>query len=474
MKTVLKKHQEEARAGCVEAFEKYGFYALLMEMGTGKTLTTLAVFESLVVMKKCLRMIVIAPKTLCGTWVEEKAKHDAAPDAACFVYDSTKWKTDKAKKKYKETLWAKSQVFLVNIESFSRGIPEIMKDILPGALVVIDESSKIKNPSAIRTKNLLKIADKAAFRMILTGTEITNSPLDVYGQFEFLKKGIFGFKSFFMFKNYFAILVDKYAAGGRTFKDVVGYRHVDQLEAVVNRHAYRALIKDCLDLPERINAPIFVEKSAEQARMIKELKKECITLFESGELTVLNKAVLFGKFRQIVGGFVKDDAGAVHELKENPKLQALLDDLDGTSDKAIIWAAHVEEVKAIKRALGDEAVLYYGEMNMAEREAAIEAFRGPVRFFVGTPQCAGYGLNLQHCHIMYYYSRPTSPTDNWQSAARTHRAGQTHPCVYKPLVMRGTVDERIESLLEQKTDVLSAFQSGGLAEFLSCMGESNA
>ena len=440
-----------------------GFAALFCDMGTGKTKMTLDTFAAIT---QADVLLIICPKPLMGVWMDEIPKHSRLP---FFIY---RWKSGASKaddrlfSEFKAHDGPRAAIF--NIEAFqvpNRKLIERMRDIrlLGSVLMAVDESSYIKEPSAKRTKNIISLGARADYRMILTGTEVVNSPLDLYAQFEFLKPGFWGVRSYFQFRMNYAVLEDAYGAGGRTFKKVVGFRDVDKLASRIAPYIFRARKDECLDLPEKVRSVIHVELTEKQKRYYKDLQKHLATVLESGEVvTVENKVSLFTKFRQISGGTIK--AGDEHiVLEENPeKMEAILADIESHNEQAIIWASFTHEIELISRALSKVAptVTFYGEVSQDNREASVKAFQnGEARFFVANPSSAGFGLNLQNAHIQYVYSRHLSPAVNWQAEDRTHRAGQKNVCIYKTLVARGTVDEAIEEMLAAKTDLREAFRS---------------
>jgi SNF2 family DNA or RNA helicase len=136
----------------------------------------------------------------------------------------------------------------------------------------------------------------------------------------------------------------------------------------------------------------------------------------------------------------------------------------------IVWAAFTHEIRMISEALSriGSCVTFFGETSQDERLENVHSFQdGSTRFFVANPRAGGFGLNLQNCHIQYFYSRDLQPAANWQAEARSHRNGQKHACVYKTLVARGTVDERVEDLLNKNTDLRMAVRDMTIQDIVS-------
>jgi SNF2 family DNA or RNA helicase len=455
------QHQRRAVNEAVKNISEHGFHALFMEMGTGKTKSTIDTFMALHAKGTVDALVVIAPKTLMSTWTDEEIPKHLSIQAQVGYWDGKA--TAKSRDTFASLLASKGPIIWVaNVEGFQQLNEELrsrMSKILRSrsCLMAIDESSTIKGPDAQRTKNLIAAGKVAKGRMILTGTETSKGPLDLYSQFEFLKPGFWNVKSFYMFRTRYAILEDAYGSGGRTFKKVIGYQRLSELMDKIAPYTTRALKKDCLDLPEKIRQRIYVELTQAQKKAYEELKKHLATILASGEvMTIQNKISLFTKFRQITGGTVKN--GEVYEVIEPlpEKLKALRDDLQDTDEQAIVWCAFRGEIELVSNMLKDlgEVVTYDGSTDIDDRSEAKVAFQeGRARFFVANMKAGAYGLNLQNCHLQYFYSRDTSPQANWQAEDRSHRPGQTEPCVYKSLLCKGTVDERIIDLIEQSSDL---------------------
>lgn len=473
IKSTLYAHQSRAVNAALPALLDHGGYALFMEMGVGKSLTTITIFTILQELKKALALIIIAPKAICSTWEEQLATHADIPYN--FVqWDATSASTKKWQRAFNDMLeWqGRVPVFAVNVEAFqtkNKMLDECIKKLEAfDPLVIVDESSKIKSHDAARSKAIVALGRRVPYRMILTGTEITNSILDVYMQFEFLAPGFFGFKNFFLFRAYYAILEERYGAGGRTYKEVTGFRRIGELQDKIAPFTSRALKKDCLDLPPKIYQTMHVEMSGEQKRVYEELKSHLMSMVNDELVTIQQKMTLFGKFRQIVGGTLLTENGVQVIDANPPKLQALADELEDTDEQSIIWCAFRHDVDQVCTKLGKIAptVPYFGDTSDGDREKGRKAFAdGHARYFVAT-EAAAYGLNLQNCHLHYYYSRFLSPEANAQSEDRSHRIGQSAPCVYKSLVCKDTVDERIMEILGQKKDIRESFQSMTIADMI--------
>lgn len=465
-------HQTRILNETLEDLRAYGYHAIFAEVGTGKSKMLIDTFAELWMEREVDAIIIAAPKALAGTWKEQLSIHCTTDGWELATFDSTHAKTAKWQKGFEHVSKANLPILFVNTEAF-QAMPDVLISVLEifmsgrKILLAIDESNDIKGPKAKRALNLTKLGKRCQYRIIMTGTEITHSVLDLYQQFEFLSEGYFGFHSFFMFKNYYAILEDRYISGGRSFKEVKGFRKLDQLQQLVERHTSRARKKDCLDLPEKIHANMPVALTGESKRVYGELKDRLFAMLKSGEiLTVPNKIALFTKFRQITGGTL---AGSGTIDSRNSKLEALMSELEDSNEQAIIWSCFREEIDLIFGILNKlyPCVRFDGTTSDTGRETAISLFReGKARLFIANPAAASQGLNLQTAHIQYWYSLPTQAKHYEQGEGRIHRSGQTEACVYKKILAEDTVDYRIAELLDEKTDVMAAFRDGTLDDVI--------
>lgn len=496
------EHQRRIVNGAIPTFRAEGCAALLQDIGTGKTKTILDASAILYTLGDIDSLIVIPPKSLCGTWRDQLEAHAAFPYSV-ITWDAQKSTTIKWAKQFYEVLQFEGvRIFIVNVEAFSPPNKKLSDCIeawtsTHKTLGIIDESTSIKSSEShrgvyisggigtikvgdrLKKVHLLGINSKLKYRAIMTGTEFTTSPLDVYQQFEFLRPGFLGFKSFYMFKCHYAIMVEKRLATGKTYMDVTGYRDLPELRKQMAPVTFRAKKEECLDLPDTIDEILYVDLSPEQVRVYTDLKKSMMTTLESGELiTVEQKMTLFGKFRQIVGGTLIVDGNA-QAFKDNPKLDMLVQELSDNEGQAIIWASFRQEITAICERLEKEfgfgcTARYDGDTDDPEKEKN-RFLNKTARFFVANPKKGGQGLNLQYnTSVQYWYSFPVELEQWLQARGRTHRAGQTQKCVYRMLVSRfpdcaknrDTVDARVLSILTQNGEILERFQSGGLADLV--------
>ena len=436
-----------------------------MEMGTGKTKVCIDNIAMLYDRGKIKSALVIAPNGIKRNWRKELSVH--MPDHV--EYMDAVWVASPKKKEQTELMNIcqisdKLQVLIMNIEALStgRGLDFARSFLLPGAsLMVIDESTTIKNHAARRTKNIMKIANLAKYRRIMTGSPVTKSPLDLFSQVEFLGPWLLEQSNFYAFRARYAIIQQR-SVGSHSFQHVLGYQRLDELTAILREFSTRILKDDCLDLPEKLYTKRTVAMTLEQLKAYVEMKRAAITFFEDNPMTAASVLTQMTRLHQITCGHVKTDDGEVRPLKNN-RIKELLQVLEETDGKVIIWAVYRHDIQTIEKEIANEygketVASYYGDTKDSIRQSIVDDFmdnNSKLRFFVGNPKTGGYGLTLTSSHTVVYYSNDYSLEVRMQSEDRAHRIGQKDKVTYVDLIAEGTIDEKIVKALNSKIDLAS-------------------
>lgn len=475
MKTQLFEFQDQSAGRVLERLRKDGFHLLEAGMGTGKSIMSLAIRE-VVQDAKCEvdLTVILAPKTLLSNWVRELEKHcDTVP--FYVIWDSQKAKSDYYKDEI-AMLAKDGGIFLVNIEAFGRrneALELVMRQMLKKRIfMILDESSRVKDQGAHRTQYIAQTFDGVKFKLGMTGTFNANTPLDVYGQFMVLGgahrngKSIAarfwesrGFRTWHLFRKFFAVLQDIYVQGGRIVKDgrVVGFRKLDQLAGMIAPYITVIKKEDVLDLPDKVFEKLYVDLNEEESRAYDDLKRKMMTILSSGEIVAVDQKIsLYQKFRQLCGGWIAPDM-AVTSVPS--KLKALTDYMEGSNEQFVIFAVYTHEIDQIVSVLGSEARQYDGRVPVGNRQAIVDDFNSKrIRYIVVQPLAGAFGLNLQtECNNVVYYSRPNSPEVMEQSQDRIHRIGQTKTCFYLDIVAKDRIDEKVIEALDAHQDLSKLF-----------------
>lgn len=317
--------------------------------------------------------------------------------------------------------------------------------------IIVDESDSIKNINSVRSKKLRKLAEVTRQRAIMTGTPIAKDLTDEFAQFYFLDPNIIGHKYLTSFRSQYCIM------GGFENRSVVGHKNLDQFKKLTSPHIFRATKED-LNLPPKVYDEVVFDLTAEQKRLIKEIRESFYASLESGETSsVSSGAVALLRIQQISNGFVSVDEGPIQFI-DNPRLDALKQLRKDIAGPVVIWCRFKTDVELLKQEFGASAATYYGETSPADRAAAKEAFiRGDVSELIATPGAAGKGVDgLQRvCSDAIYYSNSFNAIDRWQSEDRTDRIGGNGTASYFDLIGRGSADRGIIANLKRKRDISS-------------------
>ena len=429
-------------------------FAYLMEMGTGKTKVTIDDASCLYQQNKINLLIVIAPNSVYQNWREEINVHCPC-ETNVFMY-----KIDKNFKPVDN----KMNILLMNVEAFSHKsgvtfLESILKFFGKKTMMVVDESTTIKNRTAKRTKSLIRLGQRASYRRILTGSPITKSPLDLFSQFEFLNPGLLGTDNFYVFRARYCVMNDIVHESGKRISIPNYYINLEDLEKQIKKNSYRVLKKDCLDLKPKVYVKRYVDLKPEQAEAYNDFKKHARAIIEDDQVSFNNKLTEIIKLTQLTDGFYTTDTGETKNMASAKldELPNILNELDG---KVIIWSRYVNSLENIisllKKNYGtNSTVAIYGKTPTKERPKIIESFQkdDKVRFFVGNPQTAGYGLNLTKATTVIYFNNSFNLEERQQSEDRAHRAGQKASVLYIDIVARNTVDEYILKSLREKIKI---------------------
>jgi SNF2 family DNA or RNA helicase len=455
-------------------------YALFMEMGTGKSKVLVDNIAMLYDNGAIRGALIVAPKGVYKNWDQiEFPVH--LPDHV--EHTKVLWEANITKKKQTEldTLFdgkEELKILIMNVEAFStsKGLDfahSFLNIFLGRALIGIDESTTIKSPTAKRTKNILTIGELAKYRRILTGSPVTKSPLDLYSQCEFLDPWLLGHNSYYSFRARYANMV-KRNFGGRSVQLVTSYRRLDELGDKLDDFSYRVLKEDCLDLPEKVFTKRIVELSKEQKEIYAQLKETALAFTEDGKvMSTVNVMTQLMRLHQVTCGTFKADDGTVKHLPNN-RIQALMDCLEETDGKVIIWATYREDIKKIveslKKAYGEASTVeYHGGVDATLRQEHIAQFqqeKGPTRYFVGNAQTGGYGITLTAANTVIYFSNSYDLEKRLQSEDRAHRIGQTGSVLYIDLIAEGTIDERIVKALRTKVNIANEIMGEDLKNWI--------
>ncbi len=417
---------------------------LAMAMGTGKS----KVAVDLTINRGYSRTLIICPKSVLDVWPAEFEKHAGSTAWACWN-DKRGTVAQRADRMTafldQELLRGRQAIVIVNYEAAWREV--MARAILKANFdqVIVDESHRIKTPSGKASLFLSKLGDRTQHKLCLTGTPMPHSPLDIYAQYRFLDKGIFG-TSYALFRARYAIM------GGYGGYEVKGYQNQDELRARFERLAYQ-VTADVLDLPDTMHIARTVELGSKTRRAYDQMEHTFIAEVRGGVVTASNALAKLLRLQQITSGYLPSEDGEQTVQIGTEKFDILRDVLQDIGDEpVVVFARFRHDLDMIRRATED-AEHDYCELSGRRNDLAVwQAGGGQV---LGAQiQAGGVGIDLTRARYCVYYSVGYSLGDYEQSLARVHRPGQERPVTYYHLIAGGTVDERVYAALDARKKVV--------------------
>lgn len=433
-------------------------FGLLFEMGCGKTLTAIAIAGAGYQMGKIDRLLIVAPTSVVAVWPKELREY-AKFKYTCKTLLGEKQQRIKQIDDLLKFPFKALKIAVINYESTWR--PEILEKLkeFDADMVIADESQRIKTYDAAQSKAMHELGDQARYKLILSGTPVQTAAIDIWSQYRFLDKSVFG-ENFFKFRGRYAIM------GGYGNKKIVGYRDLEGLIKKEHSIAFRVTKDEALDLPEQTFETRRIQFSPKEKSLYERLKKDSYAELDNGghitATTVLTKLL---RLQQLTGGFLVQDEAQKPQLVSRAKLDALtdiiVDYVIGSGKKLVVFARFIAEVKAIidlaAKVLPKDLkqVAIYGDVKKEDRGDIVKQFQEDPStvLFVGQIDTAGTGITLTAADTCVYYSKNFNYATYSQSLSRIHRIGQRNCCTYIDLEIEGTIDELISSALSRKEDM---------------------
>lgn len=435
--TNLLPYQERA----VDKLKQLKIGALYMEMGTGKTRVAIELIKLRHNAGKTDRVLWLCPCNIKADIRRGIAEHSNLCDIE--ILD------------------------IVGIETLSTSVRECSRllELVKSHKVylIVDESSLVKNHAALRTIHIQQLADACQYKLILNGTPISRNEADLYAQWFLLDWRILGYRSYFSF-----------AANHLEYDDRGRIRRVlntDYLAEKIAPYTYQVKKADCFQLPDKHYSTVYCRLTEWQNQGYDTVLDDLLIGLDEMSNTAIYQ--LFGALQAVISGYVVDitydRGGDPHAVRDsyisdpeyNPRLAALLSTIEGNKEKTIIFCQYTDEIDTIVkllRAAGHSAVQFNGEMSLKKRNAAIDAFRGATQYFVANKSCGAFGLNLQFCHNLIFYSHDWNWGTRAQAEDRVHRLGQTHDVYITDICMDDSIDVQILKCLQKKENLSDSFK----------------
>lgn len=481
--------------------------ALFWQMRTGKTKIVLDTASHLYREGKIDTLLIFAPNGVHANWVEREAPvhvWDPVP------YRSLAWRSRIASvragarlSKANKLLWDEAHaqwwddfetqlrtpdlsIISFNSESMTR--EDVRKAIARLAakrkvMGVWDESTDFRTPSSSRTMMSRHLARRLPYRRILDGTSATNSPLHWFSQFEILEKGALGWQRYGSwykketgiwtrgFEDRYAVWETRRGAGGRSYKALKEFAHLDELRERAAPWASVVLRSDCSDLPPVKEELVRIELSDEQHRVYREVTEETEVMIRNGEVVTLKAATQrLMKLQQVVGGFLIGPDGEPHVIPgENPKLERLSDEVYLAPGKCIVWCQFQWEIDRVVERLefdGWEVMQYHGRVSDEEKQRVRREFNDSetVKAVVCQPQSAGRGIELSGADTIIWYSHTFDAILREQAKERATKMGGGNVRMLD--LSAGQVDTYILGKVNKKVSIADDVAGRGLQRIL--------
>jgi len=327
---------------------------------------------------------------------------------------------------------------------------------------VADESNRIKSPSAIVTRTVLASAKYAAYKRILCGTPITNSPFDLYSQIRFLDpdfwaKTPYGIGTFGAFKSFYGVWDTGYNGNqGREYKILKSYRNLDILKRLLEPLSSRLLKEDVLTLPPKVYSYQGFDMTPKQRALYDELESEFMVMLGQEMVMAPLAITRLLRLQQLTCGYLPVEGQFVPVDDRNPRLDLLKEIAEDLPHKTLVWARFRADIDQIVKALPN-CVRWDGSIPLEEREENKRRFLADpdCQFMAATPESFGEGHTVAVSETEIYYSNSYKLKERLQSEDRCHRIGTTKSVHIIDIIANDTLDIKIVEALRKKFDVAS-------------------
>lgn len=437
-----------------------GQAGLFMEMGTGKTKVAIDWAGIGYYNYDVKRVLVICPLSVIGVWQRQIKQHLPFFARVRALTGSTPERAALIRRMIRSPQPTQDWL-IINYEGIWRGdgrnkIEDLLEKWGPD-LVICDEGHRIKSATAKQSKVAARIGGFAEQRLVLTGTPITKSPLDVFGQFRFIDSSIFG-SNWYKFKNHYGVW------GGWGRYQLKGYKHLDQLIDKLRKNTFRIKKEQAIDLPEKVSVTVPVVIGQKAMDYYRKMAKEMIIEIEETHATAAIVLVKILRLSQITSGFIKDVEGKVRTF-DSGKLNTCIDllgDMLEQDKKVVIFVRFRHDIErleeAIKKKFKRTPLILSGSVPMKGRDSLIQRFQNDPseKIFVAQIQAGSLGIDLTAASVAIFYSLDYSYANYIQAADRLHRIGQTNKVTYYHLAVPHTIDSLTLSVLKDKGDLAHA------------------
>ena len=433
----------------------YGFGSCLADdMGLGKTVQALAF---LLREKDEGRLpgpaLLVCPTSVVGNWVKEAERF--SPSLRVMIHHGT----GRARNPDAFFAEARNHDLVVSTYALARKDAELFSTHT-WAGIVLDEAQNIKNPESLQSRAVRGF--KGNFRMALTGTPVENRLSELWSIMDFLNPGYLGGPT--EFQNRFAVPIER-------FQD---QRAAETLRRMAQPFILRRLKTDpkiISDLPEKMEMKVFCTLTREQATLYRAVVKDMMTQIESAEGLSRRGLVLAAltKLKQVLNHpahFLKDGSALADRSGKLDRVTEMLEEALSEDDSALVFTQYREMGELLKshfqRALLHPTLFFHGGLSKGKRDEMVERFQaGQERIMVLTLKAGGVGINLTRANHVFHFDRWWNPAVENQATDRAFRIGQTKRVQVHKLLCLGTLEEKIDAMIESKKQLTEKVLGSG-------------
>lgn len=321
------------------------------------------------------------------------------------------------------------------------------------SVIAFDECHKSKEPTSLQSRAMINVTAK--YMVAMSGTPLMNNPLDLYFPMKWL-----GYEnhSFYQFKQHYCTL------GGWGGSQVVGYKNLEEIRAMMDQIMLRRLKTEVLDLPEKIRKIEYVDMTSKQSQIYKEVYNGVMSELQKIKFSN-NPLSMMIRLRQATGwtGILSN---TVQESAKMERMIELVHEIVASGQKAIIFSNWESMTEVAREKLKSYNPAYItGATKADERMKEVERFQNDVncKVIIGTIGAMGTGLTLTAAQNVIFLDSPWNMALKAQAEDRAHRIGTKGTVNIITLVCKDTIDERIEELVEKKGQIADALVDGKIS-----------
>jgi SNF2 family DNA or RNA helicase len=434
---------------------QWGMGACLADdMGLGKTVQTLALIQRYWNSNGKRPALLVCPTTVVNNWQKEASKF--TPDLPVLIHHGAARHKGAAFKKE-----AQKHALVVSSYGLLHRDSKVFQEI-PWSGLILDEAQNIKNSETQQSRAARSLA--ADYKIALTGTPVENNVGDLWSIMEFLNPGFLGTQAEFKRKFFVPIQAERDPHAAERLKKITGPFILRRLKTD------KSIIAD---LPEKMEMKVFCPLTKEQASLYAAVVKDTEDALKSSEGIQRKGLILatLSKLKQVCNHpahFLGDNSAILGRSGKLSRLTEMLAEIQDIGERALVFSQFAEMGKLLQKHLeetfGSEVLFLHGGVTKQKRDKMVERFQsdsaGP-SIFVLSLKAGGSGLNLTAANHVFHFDRWWNPAVENQATDRVFRIGQTKNVQVHKFVCAGTLEEKIDEMIEKKREIAEQVVGAG-------------